>query len=138
MQWSDIHDGKLWVVQQKTGMKIAIPVTTGLSVVDMDLQAVIFRCQKSYGSAETLIASRKHQILAEKTISKWFAKARLNSGLELGDNPPSFHEIRSLSARLYTEEKSSEFAQRLLGHKSAAMTAKYQDLRGSEWVELTV
>lgn len=138
MRWDDIHDGKLWVVQEKTGMKVAIPTATGLSVVDMDLQTVILRCQKSYGTAETLIASRKHEALAEKTISKWFAKARLSSGVELGDNPPSFHEIRSLAARLYTEEKSSEFAQRLLGHKSAAMTAKYQDSRGSEWVDVTV
>ena len=50
--------------------------------------------------------------------------------------PPSFHELRSLSARLYTEEKGTEFAQRLLGHKSAVMTAKYQDNRGSEWVKV--
>ncbi|WP_339739408.1 tyrosine-type recombinase/integrase, partial [Candidatus Regiella insecticola] len=27
MQWKDIHDGKWWLQQQKTGMKLAIPLT---------------------------------------------------------------------------------------------------------------
>lgn len=63
-------------------------------------------------------------------------KSRKLFGLSWAGDPPSFHEIRSLSARLHTELRGGKFAQRLLGHKSAEMTARYQDSRGSEWMEL--
>lgn len=48
--------------------------------------------------------------------------------------PPAFHEIRSLSARLYSEQGTD--AQALLGHKSPDMTAIYRDVRGAEWIEV--
>lgn len=48
----------------------------------------------------------------------------------------SFHEIRSLSARLYEEEKGAEFAQKILGHKSMQMTDRYLDDRGNGYTEL--
>ncbi len=67
-------------------------------------------------------------------LTKAFVKARNASTLDLGDNPPTFHEIRSLASRLYSMEKGEEFAQRLLGHKSALMTKKYLDLGGKEYV----
>ncbi|MGD8105803.1 tyrosine-type recombinase/integrase [Pantoea sp. FN0302] len=56
------------------------------------------------------------------------------SGLHFGPHPPSFHEIRSLSGRLYETENGKEFAQRLLGHKNISMTKKYLDSRGQEYV----
>ena len=46
--------------------------------------------------------------------------------------PFTFHEIRSLSERLYKEEFGAEFAQSILGHKNARTTERYDDLRG-EW-----
>lgn len=51
-----------------------------------------------------------------------------------GKTPPSFHEIRSLAARLYNDQGID--AQALLGHKSADMTAVYRDTRGAEWTEV--
>jgi integrase len=65
-------------------------------------------------------------------ISKAFKNARdaAKIGASDGRTPPSFHEIRSLSERLYREEFGAEFAQAMLGHKSAQMTSKYDDLRG--------
>ncbi|HGJ5882384.1 tyrosine-type recombinase/integrase [Arsenophonus sp.] len=65
-----------------------------------------------------------------------FAKTRDKTNLSWDGNPPSFHEIRSLSARLYTEKMSAELAQKLLGHKSAGMTEKYQDERSKGWSEI--
>ena len=47
----------------------------------------------------------------------------------VGENPPTLHEIRSLSARLYTEKYGKEFANALLGHKSAKMTDQYLNER---------
>jgi hypothetical protein len=34
---------------------------------------------------------------------------------------------------LYKKEYGAAFAQAMLGHKTATMTAKYDDLRGSGW-----
>ncbi len=51
-------------------------------------------------------------------------------------NPTTFHEIRSLSERLYREQKIDTMT--LLGHKSQAMTDRYNDSRGREWRYLKV
>ncbi|MBG6241737.1 MAG: integrase, partial [Candidatus Symbiopectobacterium sp. Dall1.0] len=83
-----------------------------------------------------LVADAKHRQFAAKTISTAFLRARRISELIWERNPPSFHEIRSLSARLYTDEKGRDYAQKLLGHKSATMTDKYRDVRGAEWMEV--
>jgi len=72
--------------------------------------------------------------LQYESVFRQFSTARKNTGLSWGDKtPPSFHEIRSLAARLYKKEKNGEFAQSLLGHKSIAMTEKYQDSRSDDW-----
>nr|WP_281726412.1 tyrosine-type recombinase/integrase [Hafnia alvei] len=89
-----------------------------------------------FGRFDNIICSQTGTQLTTTTMARGFAKARELSVIQWEKEPPSFHELRSLSARLYTEEKGTEFAQRLLGHKSAVMTAKYQDNRGSEWVKV--
>lgn len=69
------------------------------------------------------------------TLSKGFAKARDMTGLEWTGTPPSFHEMRSLSIRLYAEQGVD--VQALAGHKDAATTAIYRDVRGAEWVKVS-
>lgn len=49
--------------------------------------------------------------------------------------PPTFHETRSLSMRLYAEQGVN--VQALSGHKDPAMTAIYTDSRGSEWLRVS-
>ncbi|EBW7647806.1 tyrosine-type recombinase/integrase, partial [Salmonella enterica subsp. enterica] len=44
-------------------------------------------------------------------------------------NPPPFHEIRSLSGRLYKDAYGEGFAQKLLGHTSENTTKMYLDER---------
>lgn len=70
------------------------------------------------------------------TLSALFAEARDLTGIQWPQEktPPSFHELRSLSARLYADQGIN--AQALLGHKSADMTAIYRDTRGAEWIEV--
>lgn len=48
---------------------------------------------------------------------------------------PTFHEIRSLGARLY--EAQGIDPQALLGHKDRRMTEVYTDERKVEWQEVT-
>jgi len=87
----------------------------------------------SSGSRKT---GREPGALRADTITANFARAVLKSGIAKGDNPPSFHEIRSLASRMYEREYGAEFAQKLLGHKSMKMTNVYLNSRGTEWTEI--
>lgn len=73
----------------------------------------------------------------QPSVSFWIEKyliilERREAGI-LSDNPPTFHEIRSLAGRMHEAEYGREFAQHLLGHKSAKMTAKYLDSRDGSY-----
>jgi enterobacteria phage integrase len=66
------------------------------------------------------------------TISSSFTDAVQALGIDWGDKtPPTFHEIRSLSARLYGAQGVN--TQVLLGHSRAETTAIYLNSRGQEW-----
>ncbi|WP_334467968.1 site-specific integrase [Arsenophonus sp. PmNCSU2021_1] len=130
MKYEDLHDDKLWIIQQKTGTKIVIPLT--VEIIGIKLSAII---KINENDSEYIINDAGKKVSIEK-ISKGFAKLRDKTNLTWEGTPPSFHEIRSLSARLYTEKNGSDFAQKLLGHKSAKMTAKYQDDRNNGWIEV--
>ena len=49
--------------------------------------------------------------------------------------PPTFHEIRSLAARLWKAQGVD--VRVLLGHKTEAMSMLYRDARGAEWVTVS-
>lgn len=137
MRYKDQKDGCLNVTQQKNkktdvvGHKVAIPLE--LQIAGFSLQATIASTRnvvsqhlvhhiKQAGRAKVGSKIREH------TIAEEFAAIREEVGIT-GDNPPTIHEIRSLSARLYKDKYGEEFAQALLGHKSAKMAALYQDER---------
>lgn len=138
----NVRDGKLWVIQGKTGAKVCIPLELKLEAIGLTVGQVIERCRDSVispcflhhirhvGRAKPGDAIRGH------TLSAFFADARDLTGIQWpeGKTPPSFHELRSLSARLYAEQGID--AQAILGHKSADMTAVYRDTRGAEWIEV--
>ncbi|WP_308822396.1 tyrosine-type recombinase/integrase [Sodalis praecaptivus] len=136
MCWKDYRDGRLYIKQEKTGMMLAIAETTRLECLNLSLSDVLQRFKTLNNGQSHIVADEKQSVLAKKTLSEAFMKARRESGLEWEGKPPSFHEIRSLSARLHTEEKGKDYAQKLLGHKSATMTNKYRDVRGSEWTKV--
>lgn len=134
MRWDDIQDDRLRVEQQKTGMKLAIPLSA--SVHEITLSSVIEECRKVYSHSATLLTTRRGEPLATRTVSQAFAKNRDATGLTWEGSPPSFHEIRSLAARLYQRDRGEKYAQNMLGHKSAEMTERYTDTRGSQWLEV--
>jgi integrase len=149
------HDGKLWVEQEKTGARVRIPDSLRLEAFSLSVSDVIKRCRDGVVS-RYMIHHTKHAGRAKPgdkvraaTISQEFArcvrpaKARAiadgNNNLfawKPGSTPPSFHEIRSLSARLYSIQGVD--TQSLLGHKSPSMTAVYKDSRGADWVDVRI
>ncbi|GKX60186.1 tyrosine-type recombinase/integrase [Leminorella grimontii] len=136
LKWADIYDGCLWIEQKKTGMKLTIPTTTSIGSLNISLSGTLDKCRKHFANCETVIATRTGKKLGVGTISKAFAKARDATGIVWNGEPPPYHEIRSLSARLYDAEMGKKFTQKLLGHKSAQMSERYIDARGAEWVKV--
>ncbi len=156
----DVRDGSLWVEQGKSenieargeGMqtRLAIPlalrmtVTTGSGrLIDWILKDIITGCWSDKVASRYLIHhsrprthSKPGDPVFKDTITKGFARARDASGLKWeGKEPPTFHEIRSLSIRLWRDIRGKDFAQAIAGHKQASTTDIYADERGN-WVLL--
>lgn len=143
MKFSDIWDDKLHVIQQKTGAKVAIPLSIRCDVLDICLRDVIAECRDVVLSKwilhhhRSLSNCERGGQLNQDTLSRGFAKARDQSGIKFDANsPPTFHEQRSLCERLYSAQGID--TQSLLGHKTSQMTEKYHDDRGKEWKEVAV
>lgn len=139
-----VQDRMLWVHQQKSGNRVRIPLDLRLDVLGLSLEDIIRRCRDQVVSHYLLHNLRNHgrakagSKVALDSLSRGFARTRDLTDLRWPDDvePPSLHEIRSLSARLYTAQGIN--AQQLLGHKNAAMTEVYQDVRGAEWIDVQV
>ncbi|MGE9550457.1 phage integrase Arm DNA-binding domain-containing protein [Erwinia amylovora] len=131
MRFTDVWDGLLHVEQEKTGMKLALPLTLRCNTLGLTLGDVISRCRDSVLSPY-LIHSVYTQKLSVQKLSQMFAASRERAGLHWKEGkPPTFHEQRSLSERLYAKQGVN--TQALLGHKSRKMTDHYHDDRGREW-----
>ena len=135
----DIWDDMLHIEQEKTGTRLAIPLSLKINELNISLRDVISQCRDAVVSKylvhfrhTTSQANRGDQV-SSNTLTSTFKKARDKSGInwEAG-TAPTFHEQRSLSERLYREQGIN--TQKLLGHKSRKMTDKYNDDRGKDWL----
>jgi integrase len=139
MKFKDIRDGYLYIVQGKTGAKLALPLSLRCEAIDMSLGEVVERCRDNALSQylvhhfRTTKKYRSGDPINKATASTMFARCRDHVGIvpPEGKTPTSFHEQRSLSERLY--QKQGIDTQKLLGHKSAAMTEMYHDERDDGW-----
>ncbi|MEY0599000.1 phage integrase Arm DNA-binding domain-containing protein [Providencia alcalifaciens] len=138
MKFSDIWDGMLHVQQEKTGTKLAIPLSLRCDALNLTLSDVVSMCRDLVVSPYLL--HYKHTSgnakiggqVSNASLTTSFKNARNKCGLEWEDGAaPSFHELRSLSERLYREQGID--TQKLLGHRTQIMTDKYNDDRGKEW-----
>lgn len=143
MKFSDIWDDHLHVEQEKTGSKIAIPLSLRLNVINWSLRDVVTRC-RDYAVSPFLIhffratsqAERGAQVKAN-TLTMNFSKARDLAEIDWGTGTPAtFHEQRSLSERLYKEQGID--TRKLLGHKTQQQTDRYHDDRGKGWSKVAL
>lgn len=143
MKFSDIWDDHLHVIQEKTGSKIAIPLSLRLNAINWSLRDVVARCRDYAVSAylvhffrSTSQAERGAQVKAN-TLTMNFSKARDLARIDWGEgSPATFHEQRSLSERLYKEQ--GLVTQKLLGHKTQQQTDRYHDDRGKGWSKVAL
>jgi transposase-like protein len=100
---------------------------------------VVSRCRDIVVSPYLLHHIRNHLTvkkgdpISRGRISHGFQTARERTTLQW-DHPPTFHEIRSLSGRLYKDQWVD--AQALPGHKDSKTTSKYLDGCGIEWISV--
>lgn len=144
MLFKDEQDGFLYVIQGKTKAKLRLNTSMRLEAINLDLGTVIKRCRDRVLSQYLVHHSRSFgkvnagNSIMLNTLSSAFASARDRAVEKLGitftGTPPTFHEMRSLAARLHDAEGRDP--QKLLGHRSPAMTELYKDSRGSEWIEV--
>jgi len=109
----------------------------GLSITDVVEMALIdqgslFALHHKTARAQNNIGDPLHP----DTISRSFKRARDDAEITWNGTPATFHEIRSLSERLYREQGVD--TRLLCGHSHQKMTDRYNDLRGSDWSELKI
>lgn len=137
----DIRDGAWWCQQRKTGNRVVIPLGIRLEALGMSLADVLEQCKStgilSHYIIHQTFARDRGKPVAIRAFTNYFTAAVARLGIEWGDkSPPTFHELRSLSKRLYDAQGGVDTKQ-LLGHKSASAAALYGDSRG-EWVRVSV
>lgn len=151
LKFDQAKDGFLWIEQTKGKskgniVKLRIPLDLRLDAMSLRLSDVLKQCRDNVATKNVIHYVRSNATVRPGdspklgSISEGFARFRDEAEITVEESkqPPSFHEIRSLAARLYTVQYGPEFAQALLGHKSAAMTERYRDARGAEWSEIKI
>ncbi len=139
MRFGDVFDGHLHITQQKTGTMLRLPVSLRMDVIDTSIAEAIEHCHGYAPSPDFLIRKSTGYPLSSASLSARFETAReAVFGLHAGDgDPPSLHEIRSLSERMYRRQGID--TKTLLGHARQSMTDRYNDDRGlsaGEWKTL--
>lgn len=130
MRFTDVWDDHLHIEQAKTGARLALPLGLRMQSLGTTLGEVIEDCRSYAGKSEFMLCKSTGTPLVDASLSAQFEKAReaalpifKDSGL-----PPSLHECRSLSERLYRAQGIDTMI--LLGHKSQQMTDIYNNDRG--------
>lgn len=142
--YSYVGKNHLYMVQSKRNAMVKIPLALRLDAIGLTVGDVVKMCRDRVASrfllhhtVNTAKAFRGDNI-TPVTISKNFKDcrnaAKLDESKWTGKTPPTYHELRSLSERLY--EAQGINTQELLGHESPNSTAVYHDLRSIEWTEI--
>jgi len=148
LRFSDAHDDALWVVPIKTstttGTRLRIALTDELQSLisrcrdDVVSPFVVHRLPEKARPSNKRAADRTHhtQVLPTQ-LSRAFAQARKDAGIDI-DNPPTFHEIRSLGGALLREKGwNVEQVQALMGHASPEMTQGYLGGHEVPWTQVS-
>ena len=132
MKKSNVKRNYLLVDQYKTGAKIALPIKLECKKIGTSLRDIIESADNDF------LVSRNNEKIKLDDITRQFSRLRdrvFNRDYWTG-TPTTFHEIRSLSERLYRDQRIDTMT--LLGHKSQQMTDKYNDSRGREYKKLRI
>lgn len=122
MNRGDIRDGELCLAQNKTGKPLRITITGELK----DLIERILSRQHRIMGGDALLQDGNGQRLTPSALRTRFDKARKAAGIDF--------QFRDIRAKTATDTENLAHAQKLLGHKSRAMTEHYTRNRKGEKV----
>ena len=119
---TDIRDGALWIVQNKTGQRIGVEIIG-------ELAAVISRINERPRRAISawLIQDENGQPLTQFALRSRFDKARTLAKVDF--------QFRDIRAKAATDTGDLAHSQSLLGHKNRGMTEHYVRVRMGERVK---
>ena len=119
---TDIRDGALWIVQNKTGRRLGIEITGELATVIARINARTFKAISDW-----LIQDENGQPLTQFSLRSRFDKARTLAKVDF--------QFRDLRAKAATDTGDLAHSQTLLGHKNRAMTEQYVRVRMGDRVK---
>lgn len=119
---TDIRDGALWVVQNKTGARLGIEITGHLAEV---IQRINQRPKKAI--SPYLIQDENGQPLSQFALRSRFDKARTSAKVDF--------QFRDIRAKAATDTGDLAHSQKLLAHKNRDMTEHYVKARIGERVK---
>lgn len=117
-----LHDGALWIVQNKTGAKRAIEITGELAAL---IERINARPRERLSAM--LIQDDDGRPLGEFGLRSRFAKARKLAGVDF--------QFRDIRAKAATDTGDLAHSQKLLGHRNREMTEHYVRQRVGERVQ---
>lgn len=149
-KFADWHDGCLWVVPGKTenttGVRLQIRLgESGEELVarardDIASPYIVHKLPERVKPKQQRAEGRDHhtQVMADQ-LTRAFAEAR-DAAEVGGDNPPTFHEIRSLGGALLREQRgwTEQQVQALMAHADVDMTRGYLSGHEQPWTEVSV
>jgi integrase len=118
---SDIRDGALWIVQNKTGTRLGIELVGELASIVNRINA---RPRKAI--SPFLIQDENGQPLSKDALRSRFDKARELAGVQF--------QFRDIRAKAATDTGDLAHSQKLLAHKNRGMTETYVRVRMGERV----
>jgi integrase len=121
IQRADIHDGALWIVQNKTGVKRAIELTGELAQLIERINGRPYVRRSAY-----LIQDTDGKPLGTFAMRSRFDKARRKAGVSF--------QFRDIRAKAATDTGDLAHSQKLLGHRNRDMTEHYVRQRLGERV----
>ena len=109
---TDIRDGALWIVQNKTGARLGIEITGELALVINRINEGPRRAIGAY-----LVQDENGQPLSQFALRSRFDKARTAAGVDF--------QFRDIRAKAATDTGDLAHSQTRLGHKNREMTEHY-------------
>lgn len=131
----DIENDYLNIRTAKKGVIVSMPLDLKLDAIGTSIRDLFVMTR---GKRYLIESGRRKAKVSSNSLTTWFSDMQKIAEVVANDGrlPPSFYEIRSLSALLYNEQGVN--INKLLGHKSVGSTKIYTERRGKGVIKYIV
>ena len=131
----DIENDYLNIRTAKKGVIVSMSLDLKLDAIGTSIRDLFVMTR---GKRYLIESGRRKAKVSSNSLTTWFSNMRKIAEVVVNEGrlPPSFYEIRSLSALLYNEQGIN--INTLLGHKSLGSTKIYTERRGKGVIKYIV